>query len=346
MAGIRKVSIYILFILMACVDRVDLNLDGQSNRLVVDGLITDQPGPYTVRLSRSLSFNNSGIVSTYFVPEKEADVSILRQIGSGMHRVSLMETEPGVYQTDSASIRGVVGETYSVEIHTADGKTYQSAPETMPATPVLEMITPTLKITNELSPTTSALKEVWGFDIAITTSDPAAEANYYRWKSKGIIEFFTYTDNAGFECFLNYEPLEVQVMISDDKYVNGNQFVKSVGTAPYERTTRFRANIDQYSLTQRAFEFWDKIRVQQANTGSLFDAAPAQITGNISRIDKGGDETVLGYFGASAVSHLGLTFDRGKVANHQYPPNQGLPLPGRCSDSIPSAYEKPRPEGF
>jgi hypothetical protein len=346
MAGIRKASIYIFLTLMACVDRVDLKLDGQSNLLVVDGLVTDQPGPYTVRLSRSLNFDNSGIATTYFAPEKKAEVSIVRQVNGAVQRFPLIESEAGVYQTDSASLRGIAGETYFVEIRTADGRTYQSTPETMAATPILEKITPTLKITNELSQSTSALQEVWSFDIAITTSDPAAEANYYRWKSKGIIEFFTYTDNGGFQCWVNYEPLETQLAISDDKYVNGSQFIKSVGTAPYERITRFRANIDQYSLTKNAYEFWDKIRVQQANTGSLFDAAPAQIVGNMSRTDKDSDEIVLGYFGASAVSHLGLTFERGLVANYRYPPNQIPPLYGSCSDSIKLAYDKPRPEGF
>src|SRR5689334_5448876 len=112
MARIRRASIYIFFVLVACVDRVDLKLDGQNNQLVVDGMITDQPGPYTVRLSRSLKFDNSGVSTTYFVPEKGAEVSIARKAGGTTFRTILSEAEPGVYKTDSASIRGVVGESY------------------------------------------------------------------------------------------------------------------------------------------------------------------------------------------------------------------------------------------
>jgi hypothetical protein len=344
MASVRKASIYIFLILMACVDRVDLKLDGQNNQLVVDGLITDQPGPYTVRLSRSLKYDNSNPVTTYFLPEKGAKVAIVEQSGSVTVRLRLQEGESGVYQTNQNGFKGMTGRTYWVEIQTADGGVYQSEPETMLASAVMENLKPTLTIVGRLSTTTASLQETWGFRITVDTQDPADETNYYRWKTTGILEFLTYTDNGGFTCYLTQQPLETQVTLSDDKYVNGQKFTQQVAIAPYERITRYRAIVDQYSLTQRAFEYWDRIRAQQANIGSIFDAAPAQLIGNVTRTDKDG-ETVLGYFGASARTTIALTFNRLEAAGYRYPPNQIPPQKGFCTD-IEALATTNTPEGF
>ena len=352
MARIKRASIYIFFTLVACVDRVDLKLDGQSNLLVVDGLITDQSGPYTVRLSRSLKFDNSGLLTTYFVAERGAQVTIVEQSGTSTVKVDLHERESGVYQTDAGNpddpmddaIRGVVGRTYWVEIRTKDGHTYQSAPETMLATPEMENLKPTLTVTNHLSTTTGSLQEVWGFDMTIDTQDPPGETNYYRWKTRGIIEFQTMTENSGYTCYLPKEPLESQVTLSDDRYVDGQKFTQIVALAPYERASRLRAIVSQYSLTQPAYEYWNKIRLQQTSTGSIFDAAPAQIVGNVTRTDQDG-ETVLGYFGASARTTIALTFNRLAAAGYRYPPN-AAPIPnGSCKDFDALATEEV-PEGF
>jgi len=352
MAYIRRASIYIFLFLMACVDRVDLKLDGQANLLVVDGLITDQPGAYTVKLSRSLKFDNSGVATTYFVPEKGAKVTIVEQFEGGTVKVDLQERESGVYETgignpddpNDDAMRGVVGRTYWVEILTADGATYNSLPETMLATSMMENLKPTLNITTKLSTTTSSPQEVWGFDMTIDTQDPPGETNYYRWKTRGIIEFMTTTENGGCTCYLPKEPLEEQITISDDKYVNGSKFTQVIARAPYERTTRFRAIVAQYSLTPSAFEYWSRIRVQQTNTGSIFDAAPARIVGNVTRVDKE-EEIVLGYFGASAETSVALTFNRLAAANYRYPPDSTPVLRGCCAD-VDELATSIVPEGF
>ena len=43
-----------LVIIGSCIDRIDIKVpDSYSSQLVVDGAITDEPGPYTVRLTKS-----------------------------------------------------------------------------------------------------------------------------------------------------------------------------------------------------------------------------------------------------------------------------------------------------
>ncbi len=50
----RHLSIYLIFLLYSCVDRIELDkLNLDSGFLVVEGHITDEIGPYTVRLFKT-----------------------------------------------------------------------------------------------------------------------------------------------------------------------------------------------------------------------------------------------------------------------------------------------------
>src|SRR4030042_6721650 len=44
-----------VFISYSCTEKYDLDIKDNTPRLVVEGLITDQPGPYYVRLTKSSS---------------------------------------------------------------------------------------------------------------------------------------------------------------------------------------------------------------------------------------------------------------------------------------------------
>jgi hypothetical protein len=58
-------------------------------------------------------------------------------------------------------------------------------------------------------------------------------------------------------------------------------------------------NVYLQSLTERAYTFWDQIDQTVSNVGTIFDAPPAPILGNIYNLNDP-DEQVLGYFSAVA----------------------------------------------
>src|SRR5258708_19249966 len=84
-------------------------------------MITDQPGPYLVKLFRSLPLDDQ-LNKTDWV--KGAQVSIVDDQGADE---ALIEVNPGNYQT--VSIQGVVGRTYHIHISTEEGAMYESIPE-------------------------------------------------------------------------------------------------------------------------------------------------------------------------------------------------------------------------
>lgn len=59
----------------------------------------------------------------------------------------------------------------------------------------------------------------------------------------------------------------------------------------------------QSSLTREAYEYWRKINIVANQVGSIFDAPPARIKGNIFNVNR--QEEVLGYFQA-----VNQTFNR------------------------------------
>lgn len=51
--------ICLLILFASCEKEVDLDLNNKSGTLVIEGNITDRPGPYYVRIIRSVPFTNA-----------------------------------------------------------------------------------------------------------------------------------------------------------------------------------------------------------------------------------------------------------------------------------------------
>lgn len=89
-----RIILLLLFLVSdGCVDELDVPVVIDQNRLVVDGSITDQPGPHTVKLYLSSSLNQD---LDYPVYVSGASVQIRDDLGN---TVSLTEIRDGVYQT-------------------------------------------------------------------------------------------------------------------------------------------------------------------------------------------------------------------------------------------------------
>ena len=116
----------LLILIVACVDPLKIKLLPVTEKLVVDGLITNEAGPYEVRLSYSLGFDNTTLKKPTMVTG--ASVWIIDDLGSSE---KLIEESSGIYKTSINGIQGIVGRAYSLKIRTASGHEYQSAPQRM-----------------------------------------------------------------------------------------------------------------------------------------------------------------------------------------------------------------------
>ena len=101
----------------SCTESVDIKLnEGENNRLVVVGQITNEPGPHSVRLTRSTSY--------FYNQPAPAELGATVTISDGVQTFVLLdEDNDGTYWTDSAAC-GVPGRTYTLDIRLKNGESY------------------------------------------------------------------------------------------------------------------------------------------------------------------------------------------------------------------------------
>ena len=149
-----------LLLLISCQKEVDIDLNSTAPGIVIEGQITDQPGPYTVKISRTVNFNEPNT----FPAVQGATVIINDSEGNAE---TLTETSPGVYTGNT--LQGFPGRSYVLTV-TAGGQNY-SAVSVMPAPVAIDTIT--FKKRPFGSSDDEKLTEV-------EFADPAGIENYYR----------------------------------------------------------------------------------------------------------------------------------------------------------------------
>jgi len=131
-----SIPIFILFLFLpSCIEPFYFNKGEAPKSLVVDGLITNEPGPYVVYLARTSEYN-----SYYVNTEEVGGAIILISDDMGNSEVLTESYIPGIYKTDPDGIRGIPGRFYKIEIETPDGKQYESAPELLSAVPGIDTV--------------------------------------------------------------------------------------------------------------------------------------------------------------------------------------------------------------
>jgi hypothetical protein len=266
--------------LTGCETVIDLQPTSNPHKVVVDGLVTTDPGPYYVNLlyTTNYSFSDSTDLTELI---SGAQVAIKDDLG---HSEQLREIIPGRYRTDSLSaFRGVAGRSYSIDIVTETGMHYVSTPEKMPARVPIDSVYYFLA---------HPIEGGESFELYIDYIDPVGKGNYYRWHStvNGFYLIDIDIDNDQF---------------TDGQTINGRrlfgfQFFSNNESVP--KIDSMVVEVNQASLTKEAFDFWTVAQQhynQQDN--APYDIPPSPLIGNIYNADDPND-FALGYFGASGFS--------------------------------------------
>lgn len=182
-------GIIALFAFASCQEVIEIELKDSEPMIVIEANITDQSGPYTVTITKSVSFSSEN----NFPAVSGATVLIEDDAGNSE---SLTETTPGVYVT--AAFQGVPGRSYTLTV-VAEGKTY-TAKSDMPQAITLD-----------------SLQVVEGSGFGADTlyyiipqwQDPQGTGNYYRcieYQNGERVGAFLY-DDAFSDGLVNGQPL-------------------------------------------------------------------------------------------------------------------------------------------
>jgi hypothetical protein len=302
----------IMVVWMSCVDKVDLSLPAEELPLIIEGQITDQPGPHTVKISRAYPvdgnyYSREGVEGAQVtITDNAGNVDVLQDISGGSYVTQVMN--------------GVVGRTYQLEVKLG-GTTFQSTPQLMAPAGSID------SIYFEHITTVNNDKDIEeeGFNIYVNGSVDPSSSRRMRWKYDGTYKIFTNPaaitnvlpcaappcpivtlpcaeDCSCCTCYV-YER-ETSPLVSNPTTLGANQFNHVfIHYLPINGLTfneKYRVEITQMELSQDVFDFYAAVSKQIDNASSLFQPPFFELKGNVNAVV--GDDKVVGIFYAAALS--------------------------------------------
>jgi hypothetical protein len=162
----------------------------------------------------------------------------------------------------------------------------------------------------------------------VNTHDPLANTRFYRWEFSETWEFitpygFSYTYRAGAKD-LNLENtstcwntvfsrnviLGTSARLSEDLIYQ--QPLTLLPPSSEKHQIRYSILVKQYALTQQGYEYWQNLKRNTENLGTLFDPQPSQVSGNIRSVNNP-NEPVLGFFSAGSVQQKRIFIGRNEL---------------------------------
>ncbi len=286
-----------------------------SNYLVVEGNINVGQDSTIIRLSRVTAVTDT---TKSIVAENGATVIVETDAGRNF---PLLQLGGGLYYI-SFITQGAPTEKFRLSINTAGNRQYKSDFVEFKKTPPIDSIS-------------------WeqfgdGVHVYVNTHDNANKTNYYKWN---FVETWEYHASLPWCCDLvngNIQPrsgpsyytcwqniVSSAITLQTTKNLSGDVVYKKqlmfIPTSDYKIGVLYSMLVTQVALTPGAFDYWTALSKNTEQLGSIFDAQPSQIPGNIHSLSDP-MEPVVGFISAATSQKQRLWIKRVQVNNWQYPP--------------------------
>ena len=285
----------VILLLTGCVAKFLPEINEEKELLVVQGLITDGTGADTIKLTRSAPLGQSSAAT----PVEHSYVSISDDQGS---TVSFWEMWPGTY-VSPAYFHGVIGRSYVLHISvnsSAGNVNYESYPMEMKPVPPIDSIYYEKTV---IEPAAGNFKGVDGCQIYLDTHDPENNCRYFRWDFSETWVLRLPFPVVNQICWISNKSsdLNIKSTAAFNEARVTRLPINYISNITDRLKTKYSINVNQYSLNEDEYAYWEKIQNVVVQVGGLYDFIPASIPGNIKCIENPG-EKVLGYFSVSAKS--------------------------------------------
>ena len=235
------------FLFAACEEVVEVPLKETEPKLVVEGLITNQPGPYYVKLSTTGNF-----YSTAPSPKVTDAVVTVSDNAGNSEVLTHLSDDPGTYKT--STLQGVVGRTYYLNVQ-HNGKTYQAESVLRPVTNIDRL---------EVRFVEKRPGRDEGYYIYFFAKEPQGETNYYR--------FYVYANDSLYNGIND-------LIISNDEFLKGDIENLELG---YSFKLNDKVRLEMHSLTKNAYDYYNGLLNVYNNDGGLFSPPPVNPPTTIS----------------------------------------------------------------
>jgi hypothetical protein len=240
------VMMVVIFVCGGCQKVVDIDLADSEPRLIVDGLVCDNPGPYQINLQLSGSYFNQPELN------QVSGAVVIISDNAGMTD-SLKEISSGVYQT--SKLKGIPGKTYKLKV-LSEHKVYEAS-TTMGCRVEIDSLA--VKKGQSLQIEFNGIREDNRSEIHCYFKDPK-EKNYYRFKvyRNGILNVKNYT-------------------LYDDQYTNGQLIDLIVKRVEVGEVVR----VELISIDKATYEYYRTLS-NVLHSNPIFGSTPANPNTNLS----------------------------------------------------------------
>ncbi|MFA6580611.1 MAG: DUF4249 domain-containing protein [Paludibacter sp.] len=327
--------VLLLAVFSSCTEIYTPNVSSETEALVVEGLITDGAGPFTVKLSMAEPLPYDSVdVTRYTV--RSATVTIT---DSENKKYVLKELTPGNYSTPS-TFKTKIGNFYKINIKTTEGNSYESGFEKLLSPLTIDSIRG-IYSTEDYINDNAELLHVDGADIRvdlfntiqISESVPSCRFKplittqyWYTYRDKDILgnDIMSYHwANFGWKTY----KLNTIENITDEKVASSIPLLKnhSIGFIPFDMSSYghvipqpimiYYLRVNQYTLNNDSYNFYKGAKNQLSASGKIFDPITSQLHGNMRCVNDP-SKIVLGLFEVSSVKEYAFLMELEKRTKH------------------------------
>ena len=325
----KKIFYFILLIMIStgCIQKFQPSIASPATGyLVIEGIINSGAGAANITLSRTTILADSSMLH-----ETGASVEVE---GNDNSVYPFIDQGNGVYATTQLLISNT--NEYRIDIKTKDGKQYLSDFSQAKICPPIDSLT--WGITTN------------GVDIYVNSHDSTNNTIYYKWDYEETWEFHShyYTElKYDTTSYINNEPQLGIRLLPDADYsiytcwkslpssdivvgssiklssdIISNFPVSLIPNGSDKLSVEYSILVNEYALTADEYNFLQLMKQNTEETGSIFNAQPSQLQGNIHCVQNA-SEIVIGYVSFSSTQSKRIFINNSQLNNWVYDDNLG-----------------------
>jgi hypothetical protein len=323
MLNLRKASYLLVLALLCCKKPYNPPAITSSNSyLVVEGVINSGNDSTIITISKTVNLNavttlNPVIGAAVIVESDQNQIYQLTDINGNGHY-------------SAASLNLSASQKYRLSINITEGNQYLSDFVPVKSTPPIDSV--------------GYLVQNNGVQLYVNTHDPTNNTRYYRWDydetwmfhSKYFSDIILDKNNniladradaqAVYHCFGNDASSNI-VLGSTAKLTKDVVYQNPLTKIPITSEkfeNKYSILVKQYALTADEYTFYQNLKKNTEQLGSIFDAQPSQLKGNIHNVTNA-NEVVIGYIAATNVQSKRIF-----ISNNVIPPDTQPIYPYDC----------------
>lgn len=326
--GIRRINrrlmryavVFVMpLLLTTCIVPWDSGIEEQKELITIDGRLIRGDSLQTITITRSTS-----LVDPRYLALRDCQVMVEDDLGN---RFDFQEVKDGVYTRIMDEDDLVVGREYMLIVEAPSGARYESEFEKLSSGLPVDSVY--FEVENDVDPLTGRGLSGIQFYVDVEASDTTSR--YFRWK---LDETWEYTASAPitwiydiefgdlirvfpedpfefYRCYINMPITDLFLDNTVNLSVNAKKKIplKFVSTETDRLRIRYSLLVKQFTMTEKAYRYWDLNKVALQESGGLYTSQPGQPVTNLRNVNDT-TEMVLGYFWVSSVTSRRLTFYR------------------------------------